>query len=84
MKKILFAVLLAGCVDSVDKNNLPTIIQLPKLSTVTIVEDTVMMSAEEYRWLQNNRYTMEQWIRAVSEEYVAPTYVKISGAPYGE
>ena len=83
MKKILLALILTGCVDQVEKEKIPSIIALPTLTTVSIEDDTVTMSAEEYRWLQNSRYTMEQWIKVVSERYDEhPTYLKISGATY--
>lgn len=84
MKKILLALLLTGCLDTEDatQDNLPLIIQLPKLSTVRIGEWTVTMSREEYRWLMNHRYTMEQWVNAASERCEPAVYVKISDAPY--
>lgn len=86
MKKALLALFLTGCLDTTDatQDNFPTIIALPTLTTVSIVDDTVTMSAEEYRWLMNNRLTMEQWITEVVERHpdCTPEFVKISNAPY--
>lgn len=85
MKKILlFLISCVGCVEApdLDKEKIchQPVIQMPLLSTVGEQDGVVTMSAEEYRWLTVNRYTMERWINNCASEL--PLWKNISDAPY--